>query len=335
MLTNEKIFAIAPMLDWTDRHFRFLVRLLTKEALLFTEMITSPAIIHGDRERLLGFDEVEHKIVVQIAGSNPTELAKATKICADYGYDEINLNVGCPSDRVQSGSFGACLMAKPDLVAKSVSAMVNASDKPVSVKCRIGIDEQDIEQALDILCDKIIEAGVSKIYVHARKAWLQGLSPKENRTIPELNYDRVYRLKQRLKDFPIIINGGIETLEQSKEHLSHVDGVMLGRAAYHNTMILSEVDQQIFGKTTPVISQEEIEQKMLNYIESQLIKGTKLNQITRHMLGLAMGQRGAKSFRRILTLDISKKGAGVEVIENAFKALQLPSPSRGGIEGGG
>ncbi len=321
MPTDEKIFAIAPMLDWTDRHFRFLVRLLTKEALLFTEMVTSPAIIHGDRERLLGFDEVEHKIVVQIAGSNPSELAQATKICADYGYDEINLNVGCPSDRVQSGSFGACLMAKPDLVAESVSAMVNVSDKPVSVKCRIGIDEQDIEQALDILCDKIIEAGVSRIYVHARKAWLKGLSPKENRTIPELNYDRVYRLKQRLKDFPIIINGGIETLEQSKEHLSHVDGVMLGRAAYHNTMILSEVDQQIFGKTTPVISQEEIEQKMLNYIESQLIKGTKLNQITRHMLGLAMGQRGAKSFRRILTIDISKKGASIDIVEKAFQAL--------------
>ncbi len=321
MEKQKKIFAIAPMLDWTDRHFRYLVRLLSKEALLFTEMVTSAAIIHGDRERLLGFDEVEHNIVVQIAGSNPDELATASKICDDFNYDEINLNVGCPSDRVQSGAFGACMMNDPDLVARCVSAMVKASDKPVSVKCRIGVDDQDVEQALDELSDKIIDAGVSRIYVHARKAWLQGLSPKENRTIPPLDYDRVYRLAQRLSPMPIIINGGIETLEQSKEHLSQTSGVMVGRAAYHNTMILSEVDQEIFNINKPIITLEEVKNKMLDYAEDQIAKGVRLNQITRHMLGLAHGQKGAKNFRGILTLDVSKEGAGVKTIEKAFKAL--------------
>ena len=310
------------MLDWTDRHFRFLVRLLTKEALLFTEMITSAAIIHGDKERLLGYDEVEHKIAVQIAGSDPIELARATKICADYNYDEINLNVGCPSDRVQSGSFGACMMAEPNLVADCISAMIGATNRPISVKLRLGIDEQDIEKPLDDLIDLLIKAGVNRIYVHARKAWLKGLSPKENRTIPELNYDRVYRLAKRVAPMPIIINGGIENLEQSQQHLEHVDGVMLGRAAYHNTMILAKVDQEIFGKNRAIITLDEIKQNMMDYAQSQLAKGVKLNQITRHMLGLAMGQHGARNFRKILTLDVSKDGAGIEVIEKAFKALQ-------------
>ncbi len=309
------------MLDWTDRHFRFLVRLLTKEALLFSEMITSAAIIHGDRERLLGFNEAEHKLAVQIAGSDPKELAIATKICTDYNYDEINLNVGCPSDRVQAGKFGACLMAEPNLVADCISAMVGATNKPISVKLRLGIDEQDIEKPLDNLIDLLIKAGVARIYVHARKAWLKGLSPKENRTIPELNYDRVHRLAKRVAPMPIIINGGIENLEQSQQHLEHLDGVMVGRAAYHNTMVLAKVDQEIFGKNTPIITLEEIKQNMMDYAENQLIKGVKLNQITRHMLGLAKGQYGAKNFRKILTLDVSKDGAGVEIIAKAFNAL--------------
>ncbi len=318
---KDKIFAIAPMLDWTDRHFRYLVRLLSKEALLFTEMIVSAAIIHGDRERLLGFDKVEHKIAVQIAGSNPEELAKAAKICADFGYDEINLNVGCPSDRVQSGAFGACLMKEPKLVGDCVKAMVEAAQKPISVKCRIGVDEQNIETALDELADNIIDAGVDRIYVHARKAWLKGLSPKENRTIPPLNYDRVYRLAKRVAPMPIIINGGIENLEEAKEHLEQVSGVMIGRAAYHNTMILSQIDNEIFGKKTKPVSLDEIKEQMIKYAQKQLSKGVKLNQITRHMLGLAQGKYGAKSFRRILTLEAGKKGAGVEIIEKAFQAL--------------
>ncbi len=321
MKNKDKIFAIAPMLDWTDRHFRYLVRLLSKEALLFTEMIVSAAIIHGDRERLLGFDKVEHKIAVQIAGSNPEELAKAAKICADFGYDEINLNVGCPSDRVQSGAFGACLMKEPKLVGECVKAMVEATKKPISVKCRIGVDEQNIEIALDELVDNIIDVGVDRIYVHARKAWLKGLSPKENRTIPPLNYDRVYRLAKRVAPVPIIINGGIENLEEAEKHLEHVSGVMIGRAAYHNTMVLSQIDNKIFGKKTKPVSLDEIKEQMIKYAQNQLSKGVKLNQITRHMLGLAQGKYGAKSFRRILTLEAGKKGAGVEIIEKAFQAL--------------
>ena len=233
-LRAARRFSIAPMMDWTDRHCRHLHRLLTRNALLFTEMVTSAAVVHGDRERLLGFSEVEHPLAVQLGGSDPAELAEATRIAAGFGYDEINLNVGCPSDRVQSGRFGACLMADPELVATCVRAMRDATDLPVTVKCRLGIDDQDTEESLDRFINTMIGAGAAHIYVHARKAWLQGLSPKENRTIPPLDYPRVYRLAERVAPFEISTNGGIETLDAANAHLEHVAGVMLGRAAYHD-----------------------------------------------------------------------------------------------------
>jgi len=326
ILNNNKSFYVAPMLDWTDRHCRYLFRLMSKEAVLFTEMVTSAAIIHGKREHLLGFDEVEHPIVVQIAGSDAKELAMVAKICQDYGYDEINLNVGCPSDRVQSGSFGACLMKQPSLVAQSVKAMVEACDIPISVKCRIGVDDQNPEIALNEIADEIVAAGVNKIYVHARKAWLQGLSPKENRDVPPLDYEIVYRLAERLKSLPIIINGGIENLEQSKIHFEKCDGVMLGRAAYHNSFLLADVDAELFGKEKTINSIHDLVEPMMKYADKQMQKGVRLNQITRHMLGLATGQAGAKTFRRILSVEACKEGAKPKIIAQAFAALSSSLP---------
>ena len=245
-LRASRRFSVAPMMDWTDRHCRYLHRLLTKRALLFTEMVTSAAIVHGPRERLLGFDPVEQPVAVQLGGSDPRELAEATRIAAEFGYAEINLNVGCPSDRVQSGRFGACLMAEPTLVAECVRAMRDATDVPVTVKCRIGIDDQDTEGTLDRFVDTVVAAGTDALYVHARKAWLKGLSPKENREIPPLDYGRVYRLAARL-DLPVLINGGIKTLKDAEGHLAAVDGVMLGRAAYHDPGRLAAVDRVIYG----------------------------------------------------------------------------------------
>ena len=247
-----KIFSVAPMMEWTDRHCRVFHRHLSKKALLYTEMVTTPAVIHGDRERLLGFDDQEHPVAVQLGGSDPQELAEATRICTDWGYDEVNLNVGCPSDRVQSGRFGACLMEEPDLVARCVGAMKEATSLPVTVKCRIGVDAQDEETALDALVDQVLAAGCDGLTIHARKAWLQGLSPKENRDIPPLNYDRVHRLKARLPDVHIAINGGIQTLDDAITHYEHVDGVMLGRAAYHSPALLAEVDNRLFGEAQPI-----------------------------------------------------------------------------------
>ena len=235
------------MMDWTDRHCRYLHRLLTKRALLFTEMVTSPAVVHGRREQLLGYDPAEHPVALQLGGSDPAELAEATRIGAEFGYREINLNVGCPSDRVQSGRFGACLMAEPDLVAACVRAMREATDLPVTVKCRLGIDEQDTEASLDRFADAMVDAGTDALYVHARKAWLKGLSPKENRTVPPLDYERVNRLAERLSPLPVMINGGIETLDEASGHLGHVAGVMLGRAAYREPMMLADVDARFFG----------------------------------------------------------------------------------------
>lgn len=277
--------------------------------------------MHGDRERLLGFDQVEHPVAVQLGGSNPTELAEATRICDDYGYDEINLNVGCPSDRVQSGRFGACLMVEPELVAECVRAMKDATDKPVTVKCRVGIDEQDIEEPLDTFVDAQIEAGADALYLHARKAWLNGLSPKENRTIPPLEYDRVYRLAARLGSYPILINGGIENLTQAKAHLVHTSGVMLGRAAYHDPMLLASVDQELFGATHVATTLEQVMLSMADYAETHLGDGGRVNQITRHMLGLANGRRGARRFRQILSMDACAKDAGPEVFVRALAAL--------------
>lgn len=320
-LETARRFSVAPMIDWTDRHCRQLHRLLTKRGLLFTEMITTGAIIYGDTERHLRFDPVEQPVALQLGGSDPADLAAATRQGDLYGYDEINLNVGCPSDRVQSGKFGACLMAEPDLVAESVRAMRSATDKPVTVKCRIGIDDQDIEESLDRFANKMAEAGVSALYVHARKAWLQGLSPKENRTIPPLNYPRVYRLRQRLATLPMMINGGIETFEQIDEHLQHMDGVMLGRAAYHNPMMLAEVDHRLFGDEPSTLSLSEIIGAMADYAEAQLQTGVRLNNIARHMLGLANGRPGARQFRQILSVDTCKPKAGPEVLMHALSVV--------------
>lgn len=310
------------MMDWTDRHCRHLHRVLSRHALLFTEMVTSAAVVHGDRARLLAYHPSEHPVAVQLGGSDPAELAEATRICAAMGYDEVNLNVGCPSDRVQSGRFGACLMADPAGVADSVRAMKAVTDLPVTVKCRIGIDDQDTEADLDRFADAMVGAGVDALYVHARKAWLQGLSPKENRTIPPLDYPRVYRLAKRLAPLPVMINGGIETLEQAEAHLQLTSGVMMGRAAYHNPILLAEVDGRIFGDASPAPTLEAVVAVMTEYAEAELSAGTRLNQISRHMLGLANGRPGARAFRQILSVDACKRGAGVEILEAAMRALE-------------
>ena len=321
-LATARRFSVAPMMDWTDRHCRAFHRLLTRRALLFTEMVTSAAIIHGERERLLGFSPDEHPVAAQLGGSDPVELAEATRIAADFGYDEINLNVGCPSDRVQSGRFGACLMAEPQLVSDCIRAMKAATNVPVTVKCRLGIDDQDTEASLDRFADVMVDAGADHIYVHARKAWLKGLSPKENRTIPPLDYDRVYRLAERLQPFAISINGGIENLDAASVHLSYVHGVMLGRAAYHEPMMLGAIDARFFGEVAAPPGLDEIERAMAIYAERELMQGARLNQITRHMLGLANGLRGARAFRQIMSVDAARKGADPEVIARAFAAIE-------------
>ena len=310
------------MMDWTDRHCRVLHRQLTRRALLFTEMVTSPAVIHGDRDRLLGFSAVEHPLALQLGGSDPAELAEATRIGAEYGYDEINLNIGCPSDRVQSGRFGACLMAEPELVAECVRAMKGATDRPVTVKCRIGIDDQDTEQSLDRFADLMVAVGADHLYVHARKAWLKGLSPKENRTIPPLDYPRVHRLAARLAPHQLSINGGIETLEAAEDHLAHMSGVMLGRAAYHEPMLLAEVDHRLFGEPARPADLGAVMRAMADYAETELGKGARLNNITRHMLGLANGRPGARTFRQILSVDAARRGAGADVMLRALNAVE-------------
>ncbi len=326
-LSQARRFSVAPMMDWTDRHCRTLHRLLTRHALLFTEMVTSAAIMHGDRERLLGFGDIEHPIAVQLGGSDPAELAAATRIATGFGYDEINLNVGCPSDRVQSGRFGACLMAEPDLVADCVRAMRDATDLPVTVKCRLGIDDQDTEQSLDRFVDAMLGAGADHIYVHARKAWLKGLSPKENRTIPPLDYERVYRLAARLAPYEISINGGIATLDAAEEHLRHVAGVMLGRAAYHEPALLAEIDHRFYGEPAHPFDLAAIMHAMAAYAEAELSRGARLNNITRHMLGLANGRPGARVFRQILSVDAARRGAGPEVMLRALEAVEAAPQS--------
>jgi tRNA-dihydrouridine synthase A len=321
-VARARRFSVAPMIDWTDRHCRTLHRLLTRNALLFTEMITTGAIVHGDAERHLRFGAHEGSVALQLGGSDPRDLAEALRIAAPYGYAEINLNVGCPSDRVQSGKFGACLMAEPDLVAECVRAMRGATDLPVTVKCRIGIDDQDTEESLDRFIDKVAEGGVDAIYVHARKAWLQGLSPKENRTIPPLAYPRVHRLRARFSPLPMAINGGIETLDAALGHLTHMDGVMLGRAAYNNPMLLAEVDARVFGDEHPVPDLAAVMGAMSDYAERELGRGVRLNNIARHMLGLANGRAGARHFRQILSVDACKPGAGPEVFARALAAVE-------------
>jgi tRNA-dihydrouridine synthase A len=316
MLTYR--FCIAPMMDWTDRHCRVFHRVLTRSALLYTEMLTTGAVIFGDRTRLLAFDASEHPVALQLGGSDPRELATAAQIGEEFGYDEINLNVGCPSDRVKDGRFGACLMAEPDLVASCVEAMKRAVTIPVTVKCRIGIDDQDPEVALDRLAGGVVAAGADAVIVHARKAWLNGLSPKENRDIPPLDYDRVYRLKRALGDVPIIINGGIGSLEQASAHLNHVDGVMLGRAAYQEPWRLLTVDAEVFGEAPPNRTMKDALEAMMPYIARELRRRTRLHAITRHFVGAFHGVPGARAFRRHLAEHGVKPGAGIDVLREAI-----------------
>ena len=324
-LARARRFSVAPMIDWTDRHCRYLHRLLTRDALLFTEMITTGAIVHGDAHRHLRLNAEEGLVALQLGGSDPAELAQAIRIAEAYDYAEINLNVGCPSDRVQSGKFGACLMGEPDLVADCVRAMRDATDRPVTVKCRIGIDDQDTEESLDRFADAMVGAGVDALYVHARKAWLKGLSPKENRTIPPLDYDRVHRLRARLAPLPVMINGGLETLEAAEAEMVVMDGVMLGRAAYHTPMLLAEVDRRFFGATTDRVSLDAVIEAMAAYADREIAsEGTRINNIARHMLGLANGLPGARQFRQILSVDACKPGADSSVMFRALEAVNRP-----------
>ena len=309
------------MMDWTDRHCRVFHRGLTRHTLLYTEMVTTGAVLHGDRERLLAYDPTEHPVALQLGGSEPADLAEAARIGAALGYDEINLNVGCPSDRVQSGRFGACLMREPALVADCMAAILAAVDVPATVKCRIGVDDQDPEQSLFDLVDRCADVGVRTVVVHARKAWLSGLSPKENRDIPPLDYPLVYRLKAERPALTVVINGGIGSLDEAEQHLAHVDGVMLGRAAYHEPGLLGEADRRIFGAGQDDVSAEEAVAQYRPYVERQLEAGVNLAPLIKPMLGLFHGQPGARSWRRILTVESVRAGASVAVIDRALSAI--------------
>jgi len=315
-------FSVAPMMDWTDRHCRVFHRLMTRRTRLYTEMLTTGAILHGDRRRLLGFDASEHPVALQLGGSDPLDLATAAKIGEDFGYDEINLNVGCPSDRVKDGRFGACLMAEPALVASCVAAMKRAVGVAVTVKCRIGIDDQDPEIALDALARSVVAAGADALVVHARKAWLNGLSPKQNRDIPPLDYDRVYRLKAALPDIPVIINGGIAGVGEARAHLDRVDGVMLGRAAYQEPWRLLSADPELFGEPAPHATMRGVFEAMMPYIEAQLAQGVRLHSIARHFVGAFHGVPGARAFRRHLAENGVRPDAGVEVLRDAIALVE-------------
>lgn len=314
------------MMDWTDRHCRFFHRQFTRHALLYTEMVTAPAVVRGDAARLLGYAEAEHPVAVQLGGSDPAELAEATRMACAYGYDEINLNVGCPSDRVQSGCFGAVLMERPGLVADCVAAMIAASDGPeITVKCRIGVDAQDPESVLPEFLRRVSDAGVRRFTIHARKAWLQGLSPKENRDIPPLNYPLVTRMKQVFPDLHISINGGITDLDQAQSHLdAGLDGVMIGRAAYHEpARLLGDVDRRFFGAEHSVTAEEAVE-AMRPYIADHLAQGGKLAQVTRHMLGAFSGRPGARGWRRVLSEEGHRAGAGLDTLDRALSHIREP-----------
>jgi tRNA-dihydrouridine synthase A len=314
--------SIAPMMDWTDRHCRYFLRLITKQSLLYTEMVNANAIVHGNALHLLTYNPEEHPVALQLGGNEPEVLAKAAKVGADYGYNEINLNVGCPSDRVQSGHFGACLMLQPGLVRDCVAAMQAEVDIPVTVKCRIGIDKEESYDFLKKFVMTVRESGCETFIIHARNAWLNGLSPKENRTIPPLRYDIVYQLKQEFPDLEIIINGGITTYQQIDAHLQHVDGVMLGREAYHNPYFLSEMDQRYYQDSHDMLLREDIVNNMLPYIANQREQDIFLKHITRHMLGLFHGQPGAKQWRRYLSEYAINKDAGIDVVNHALSLVE-------------
>jgi tRNA-dihydrouridine synthase A len=317
-------FCVAPLMECTDTHCRVLHRLLSGSALLYTEMVTAEAVLRGKRERLLGFDASEHPVALQLGGSEPARLAEAARIGEQFGYDEINLNVGCPSDRVQSGRFGACLMREPELVGDCVAAMRDAVAVPVTVKCRLGVDDQDVETSLRAVIARCAAAGVTTFAVHARKAWLAGLSPKENREVPPLDYDLVYRVKRENPHLTIVLNGGIASLDEAAAHLAHVDGVMLGRAAYHTPALLAQVDARFFDGAPRDI--DAAVAAYVAYVERKCAEGVPLNAMTRHMLGLFQGRPGARLFRRHLSENATKKGAGAQVLRDALAYLGRKEP---------
>ncbi|WP_082502424.1 tRNA dihydrouridine(20/20a) synthase DusA [Methylobacterium sp. Leaf100] len=320
--------SVAPMMDWTDRYCRAFHRTLSRRARLYTEMVTTGAVLHGPRDRLLGFAAMEHPVAVQLGGSNPADLAASARIAEDFGYDEVNLNVGCPSDRVQDGRFGACLMREPALVAECVAAMKAAVSVPVTVKCRIGVDDQDTEIALDALAEAVIAAGIDGLVVHARKAWLQGLSPKENRDVPPLDYDRVARLKRAHPGLPVAINGGIATIADAKAQLAHVDGVMIGRAAYTDPAILLDIDPVLFGEAAPVADAFAAVEAFVPVLADFLQDGVRLHGVTRHMLGLFNGRPGARAYRRHLSTRGLDPEAGVEILREAVALVARAEAER-------
>jgi tRNA-dihydrouridine synthase A len=318
-------FCIAPMMEWTDRHCRFFHRLLTRRALLYTEMVTTGAVLRGDRARLIGFDDFEHPVAIQLGGSDPRALAECARIAEDFGYDEINLNVGCPSDRVQEGRFGACLMAEPELVGECVAAMRATVHVPVTVKCRLGVDEQDPETALEAMTRAVTTAGAATLIVHARKAWLKGLSPRENREIPPLDYARVYRLKAAYPDLEVVLNGGIATVEAAAGHLSRVDGVMMGRAAYQEPWRLLAADPLLFGTEAPFASAKAAAEAFIPYMEREIARGTRFYAMARHVLGLFHAVPGARAFRRHVAVEGVKPDAGPAVLRQALARVSEAS----------
>src|SRR5512133_1521473 len=317
----DRRFCIAPMMEWTDRNCRFFHRLLTRRALIYTEMITTGAVLHGDCARLLAYDAAEHPVALQLGGCDPRQLAQCARIAEEFGYDEVNLNIGCPSERVQEGRFGACLMAEPALVGDCVASMTAAVKLPVTVKCRIGIDDQDPEEALEALTSFVERAGVGSLIVHARKAWLEGLSPRENRDVPPLDYARVYRLKAAHPDLCVVLNGGIADLDQTLAHCARVDGVMMGRAAYEEPWRLLGVDPMLFGEPARFASAKAAAEALISYIERELARGTRLHAVTRHVLGLFRGVPGARAFRRHLATEAIKPAAGAAAFRAALALI--------------
>jgi tRNA-dihydrouridine synthase A len=315
----QRILSVAPMMEWTDRHFRYFVRLISRRVLLYTEMVTTNAILYGDRDRLLGFHAAEKPLALQLGGSDPSDLAACARIAEAYGFDEINLNVGCPSDRVQTGRFGACLMAEPGLVAECVAAMADAVSLPVTVKTRIGIDDRDSYEELARFVEVVASGGCRTFIIHARKAWLKGLSPKENREIPPLRYDLVERLKNDYPMLEIILNGGVIDLDQAARHLERLDGVMIGRAAYHQPHLLADADRRFFGDDRPVRTRRQVVKALLPYVETELGRGVRLQSIARHILGLYHGRPGGRAWRRHLSQYATKPTAGADVILEAAR----------------
>lgn len=326
--------SVAPMMDYTDHHARYLLRLISRRTLLYTEMVTAAAVVHGDTARLLAFDAAEHPVALQLGGADPAEMAQAACIGAEFGYDEINLNIGCPSDRVQSGRFGACLMAEPDTVADCVRAMRAQTDVPVTVKTRIGIDHRDSYEELCAFVDKVAEAGCETFIVHARKAWLQGLSPKQNREIPPLDYPRVHRLKRDYPELEIIINGGIRSLDETERELAEVDGVMIGRAVFDDLWMLAEADRRLFGSADPLPTRRAVLQAYAEYCDRELARGTRLPHLTRHLMGLVQGLPGARRFRRRMSEDVRGPGAEPELLVRAWDELEAGMGAVGATRSG-